>query len=808
MLTDLRFAFRQLAKSPGFTAVAVLTLSLGIGACTAIFSVVNSVLLRPLNFSEPDRLVVIRETNLPEFPEFSIAPGNYFDWRQQSVSFAHLAAVRGGSYNLTGLGDPVRVFSERVTANYFPMLGVHPALGRAFTEAEAAAGQASVVVLSHGFWQRQFGGRPDILGSTVQLNGQTYTIIGVMPENFQRGRRTEVYTPVAYTDDNQNHGGHYIRVFGRLKEGVTLDQARSEMNLIADRLAKQFPDTNKGWGVKITPLLESAVADVRPVLLSLLGAVGFLLLIACVNVANLLLARATARAKEIAVRTAMGASRVRIARQLLTESVVLALLGGGLGVLVAQWGMGWLLTFVPDNLPRAQEIALDGRALGFTCALALLTGIGFGLIPAFQATRLNLNETLKDGGRGSSEGGHRRRVRGALVVAEVAIALVLLVGSGLLIRSFIHLQNVDPGFQAKNAYSASLSLPAKKYGTEPQQNAFVEQAIAGLAALPGVQSVGATHVLPFSGSDYVLSFYLADRPPIAPADQPNANYYAVTSDYFKAMGIPLLRGRFFTPRDVAGAPHVAIINESLAKRYFPNEDPLGKRINITSGPETWREIVGIVGDVKHYRLDGDTTVQAYEPFAQAPFDSMTFVVRLAASAPSEGGTGNLATGLPANIRTAIYAVDHDQPVASISPLTALLAGSVSRQRFAMFLFAVFSGVALLLAAIGIYGVMAYTVTQRTGEIGIRMALGAQRGDVLRLVFLQGGRLILIGLGAGLVGAACLTRFIASLLFGVSAYDPLTFIAIALLIAAVASLACLIPARRATKVDPLVALRAE
>jgi len=797
MLSDLRFALRQLIKAPGFTVVAILTLALGIGACTAIFSVVNSVLLRPLAYAAPERLVVIRETKLPQFPQFSVAPGNYFDWRQQATSFTELAAGRRASYNLTGRGDPVRIAAERITVNYFPLLGVRPALGRGFRDDDVAAGQSNVAILSHGFWQRQFGGRPDILNTLVQLDGQAYLIIGVMPANFQRDRRTEVFTPVAYAEDNQNHGGHYIRVIGRLKDGVTFAQVRSEMNLIAESLSRQFPDSNQGWGVKLTPMLEAAVADVRPVLFSLLGAVGFLLLIACSNVANLLLARATARAKEISVRTALGASRARIVRQLLTESVVLALLGGGLGVLLAQWGMSGLLAFVPDNLPRAQEIALDGRALAFSGALALLTGIGFGLVPAFEATRLNLNETLKDGGRGSSEGGHHR-MRSALVITEVAIALVLLIGSGLLIRSFSRLQDVDPGFQAENALSADLSLPAKKYGTGPQQNAFVEQALVQLAALPGVQSAGATHVLPLSGSDYVLGFSVADRPAVEPSAQPSTNYYAVTPDYFKAMGIPLRRGRLFTPQDVAGAPRVALINEAMAKKFFPDQDPIGQRINVTNGPETWREIVGIVGDVKQYGLDRDTTVQTYEPFAQSSFDSVTFVVRTAGPAP----------GLAADLRTTITAVDRDQPVASIRPLTAILASSVSRQRFAMFLFAVFSGVALLLAAIGIYGVMAYSVTQRTSEIGIRMALGAQRGDVLRLIFFQGGRLILFGLTAGLAGASLLTRFLASMLFGISAYDPLTFGAIALLIAAVASVACLIPARRATKVDPLTALRGE
>jgi len=799
MMQDLRFALRQLGKAPGFTAVALLTLALGIGACTAIFTVVNSVLLRPLAYPEPDRLVVIRETNLPEFPEFSVAPGQYFDWQKQATSFESLAATNSGAYNLTGRGEPLRVVAQHLTANYFPTLGVHPAMGRNFLSDEDAPGKAAVAILSHGFWLRQFGGSPEVLHETIQLNGQPYTIIGVMPANFQPGSRTEIFTPAAYSsEEHQNHGGHYIGVIGRLKPGVSVDQARGEMNHLADLLAKQYPDTNKGWGVKVAPMLEYAVADVRPVLFSLLGAVGFLLMIGCANVANLLLARATARAKEMAIRTALGASRRRLVRQLLSESILLAGFGAGLGILVAQWGTGALLSFAPASLPRVHEIALDGRALAFTSALALLTGIGFGLFPSFQATRVNLNETLKDGGRGSSEGGRRHRLRSFLVVAEVAIALVLLVGAGLLIRSFARLQDVNPGFQPRDAFTIGLSLPDKKYGGNPQQAAFVEQAVAALAALPGVQSVGASHVVPFTGNDYVLGFTIAGRPPVEPADQPSTNYYAVTPDYFKAMGIPLLRGRFFDGHDSATAPRVALINEAMAKKYFPNQNPIGQRINVTNGPDTWREIVGIVGDTKHYRLDGDVTLQTYEPFAQQPYSFMTFVVR------TSGAGGDLA----AAARAAIYSVDKEQPIASVRPLDALLSESIARQRFTMFLFAVFSGVALLLASIGIYGVMAYSVNQRTGEIGIRMALGAQRGDVLRLILNQGGRLVAIGLGIGLAGALILTRFLASQLYGVTAHDPLTFIAIALLLGAIAGLACLLPARRATRIDPMVALRNE
>ncbi len=798
-MQDLRYALRQLAKTPGFTAIALLTLGLGIGACTAIFSVVNSVILRPLEYPESDRLVVIRETNLPQFPEFSVAPGQYFSWLEQAKSYEQLAALRGGSYNLTGIGEPQRLTAKLITANYLTMLRVHPALGRAFTADEEAKDKANVVILSYGFWQRQFGGRPEVLNTTVQLNGQAFTIVGIMAKNFQIDSKTDVFAPAAFSaEERQNHGGHYISAISRLKAGVTVEQARSEMNVIASRLAKQFPDTNKGWGVKLAPMLEYAVADVRPVLYSLLGAVGFLLLIACVNVANLLLARATARAKEMTIRAALGASRVRIMRQLLTESVVLAVFGAALGLIIAQWGTSALLAFAPDTLPRAHGIGIDGTVLGFTCVLALATGIGFGLVPAFQAARVNLNETLKDAGRGSSEGRQRQRLRGALVVAEVAIALVLLVGAGLLIRSFARLQNVNPGFQPRDAWTVELDLPGKKYGTDAQQAAFAVRAAERLAAIPGVQSAGASHVVPFTGNDYILGFTIAGRPPVEPADQPSTNYYAITPDYFKAMGIPLLRGRFFDAHDAAGAKRVAIVNETMAKKFFPNEDPIGKRINVTNGPETFREIVGIVADVKHYSLESESPLQTYEPMAQQPFDFLTFVVRTAGPIP----------GLPAAIRTAIYSVDKDQPIASVRPLAQLVAESVARRRFAMFLFAVFSGVALLLAAIGIYGVMAYSVTQRRGEIGIRMALGAQSSDVLKLIFMQGSRLIVLGLGAGLIGALLLTRFLRSMLYGISAHDPLTFAAIALLLAAIASLACLLPARRATKVDPLVALRSE
>ncbi|MEO5959409.1 MAG: ABC transporter permease [Opitutaceae bacterium] len=803
-MSDLRLALRQLAKSPGFTTIAVLTLALGIGASAVVFSVVDRVLLRPLAYPQSERLVVIRETKLPQVPEFSVASGNYFDWREQAQGFEQLAAIRNTIYNLTGRGEPQRLTADRVTPNYFTTLRTRPLLGRDFTDEEAVA-KAPVAILAHGFWLRQFGSRTDAIGASIQLNGQPFTIVGVMPENFRPGSRTEIFTPVDYADNKQNHGAHNMQVYGRLKDGVTIEQARSELAAVAKRLEQQYPTTNTGWSTLVTPMFDHAVGNVSQILYPLLGAVGFLLLIACANVANLQLARATARAKEISVRSALGATRGRLIRQLLSESVLLALLGGALGVLVAKWGMDALLAFAPDSLPRTAEIALDGRALGFACVVALVTGVGFGLVPAFQATRLNLNETLKDGGRGTSAGSSRARLRGALVVAEVALALVLLIGAGLLIRSFTRRLDISPGFQPQEALAANLSLPGKKYATPAQQTAFVEEALGRLAAIPGVQSAAVTTILPFSGDDMNLRFDISGRPPVSDSEIQSTLFYAITPDYLHAMGIRLIRGRAFTTADRADAPRVVLINEALARKFFPDQDPIGQRLRVTNAEA---EIVGIVGDVQHFVLgDATSRPQTYEPFAQVSLNFLTFVVRAAPGGAGETKVG-LAANLPAAIRAALYAVDKDQPIDNVRPLTDLVASSVSRQRFAMFVFAVFSGVALLLAAIGIYGVTAYAVTQRTNEIGIRMALGAQRGDVLRLIFAQGSRLIGLGLVCGVAGALALTRYLSSLLFNVSATDPLTFGAIAALLAAVAAIACLIPARRATKVDPMVALRSE
>jgi putative ABC transport system permease protein len=801
MINDLRYALRQLIKAPSFTAIAILTLALGIGACSAIFSVVNVVLLQPLDYPEADRIVAIRETNLPQFPEFSVSPPNYIDWEKQTKSYEHIAAYGGAQLNLTGEGEPQRLVGVKATAHYFDVYGVKPVLGRMLLPEEDAPGKNHVVVLSYPFWQRVFGGARDVVGREVQLNGEPYNVVGVAPLGFGLASKVDAWIPMAFKPEdtaNDARGGHYINVVGRLKPGMTVAQARAELEVIASQLAKQYPDSNKGWGILMMALQDYSVRDVKPVLYTLLGAVGCVLLIACANLANLLLARATARHREISIRAALGASRARLMRQLLTESVVLSLFGGVAGLLLARWGLDALLALAPTSLPRITEIHLDSRVLLFSLALSVVTGLVFGIAPAWLAARADVNEALKQGSRGSTEGGARGRLRSALVVLEVTFALMLLGGAGLLARSFMQLAHVDPGFNPENATLLRLSLPQKKYELPEQQTAFVNALLDRVKALPGVQAAGVTHAMPLVG-DYVLGFNIEGRPAIAPSDLPSTNYYAVTPNYFRAMGIRLVRGRTFTPQDDAKAPRVAIINETMARQHFPNEDPIGKRINITtSGPDTWREIIGIVGDIKQYGVDKATSAQSYEPFAQVPFSSLNVVVR----------TNGSPAALLGALRPTVYAVDKDQPVGAIRPLEEIVADSIARQRFAMTLLTVFSLVALVIAAVGIYGVMAYSVVQRTGEFGIRMALGAQQRDVLRLVLTQGGKLIGLGLIIGLAATLAASRAMGSMLFNTSAQDPLTLCTITLLLGAVALVACLLPANRATKVNPIEALRTE
>jgi putative ABC transport system permease protein len=788
----------MLLKNPGFAVVAVIALALGIGANTAIFSVVNTVLLRSLPYDDPDRLMIVRENKLPQFSEFSISPGNFLDWQKQSDSFEKMAAINYAAYNLAaGDADPERLRGARVSAGLFEMLGAKPVEGRTFLDEEDQPGRENVVILSSGLWKRRFGSDPNIVGQTITLSAASYTVIGIMPSTFQfPDRDIELWTPIAFTAGQaQQHGSHYLSVIGRLKRDVTVQQADVELKTIAARLAEQYPGTNAGWSTNVFPMQEYEVRDIRSGLIFLLGAVALVLLIACANVANLLLARSTARQKEMAIRSALGASRWRVIRQLLTESILLALLGGGVGLLLAFWGLESLLALAPEDLPRIKDVSLDARVLGFTLVVTLMTGVIFGMAPSLHASSPKLNETLKEAGRGTTSGRHR--VRNSLVVVEVALALMLLICSGLMIRSFIRLQRVNPGFNPDNALAVNIALPGRKYRNSDNQLAFFTQLLERTSALPGVVAVGATQSLPIQG-DYLLGFYIQGRPPAPPGEDKSTNYYAVTPDYFKAMGIRLLRGRYFTDRDNSKAPPVAIINETMANQYFPDEDPIGKAIHVTQGPEKFREIVGIVADVKQYGLARPSPLQTYEPYSQMPFGSVSLVVR----------TDGDPTSLSGAIRSEVLAIDNEQPVSRIRTLNQIISDSVQQQRFLMLLLGVFAAVALILAAVGLYGVMSYAVTQRTHEIGIRMALGASGGNVLRLIVGHGMLLALVGVLIGLAGAFVLTRLMETLLFSTSTTDPLTFAILSLLLTGVALVACLAPARRATKVDPMLALRRE
>jgi predicted permease len=793
ILQDLRYGARMLAKNPGFTLTALVTLALGIGANTAIFSVVDAVLLRPLPFiKEPDRLVMIHETKFPELHDAAVTPGNFLDWKRQNTVFERLIAYTYTSFNLVGTGDPEQLSGMKVTDGFFATLGAQPLLGRDFLPEEDQPGRNNVVILSYGLWKRRFAGDSKILNQTITLSGESYTVIGVMPASIQFGGAMGLWTPMAFTArQSRDHDSHNLPAIGRLKPGVTLDQARTEMIAIAGRLAVQYKNT--GWSVKLIPLHEYVVRNIKPALFVLLGAVAFVLLIACANVANLLLARAAGRQKEIAIRSALGASRARIICQLLTESLLLALAGGAVGLLLAKLGMGLLLKLAPQGLPRMGGVPLNGRVLAFTAAITLLTAMISGLVPALQYSKPNLNEMMKDAGRSSTKGGRRLLVRNALVVLEVASALVLLVGAGLLIKSFWQMRKVDPGFNPDNALTISVALPRSKYADNNQQVAFFQQLIEKVGALPSVQAAGVTSSLPLGGGDNMVGFEIQGRPR---GVGQNTNLYSVSAEYFKAMGIPLLRGRLFTESDTGDSPRVVVINETIAKRIIPDEDPVGKRIKFDTGEIN--EIVGIVGDVKQYGLDQATPMQTYYPHTQQPRSSMTLVIR----------TVGDPTSFTAAVRNAVLQLDKEQPISNIRTLAQRLSTSNAPRQFYLVVLGIFAAVAMLLAAGGIYGVLCYAVTQRTHEIGIRMALGAGQGDVLKLVVGHGMLLTLLGMAAGLAAAFALTRWMKTLLFEVKPTDPLTFSSIALLLLAVALLACWIPARRATKVDPLIALKHE
>ena len=816
LLRDVRYGLRVLWGSPGFTLVAVAVLALGVGATAAIFSVVNAVLLRPLPFDEADRLVFLTERNTQQ-DGVSLSWPDFTDWRAQNRVFEKVAAYNRDSYNLTGGGEPERLLAAQVSADLFHVLRVNAARGRVFADEDDRPGAAPVVVISHGLWQRRFGGDPAIVGRQVTLNGRGYTVVGVMPQGFLFPNRAELWVPLGQlSQPSWGNRDNHLGLFGvaRLKDGVTLDEARADLNMIAANLEEQYPDTNRDERASLTPLQETYVRDVRAALWTLAGAVLFVLLIACANVANLQLARASARRKEMAVRAALGAGRWRLVRQLLAESVLLALAGGVTGLLLAQWGVGLILAIRPDSIPRAGEIGIDGRVLLFTAGVSVLTGIAFGLAPALRASRPDLQETLKEGARGGAAG--RNLFRGGLVVAEVALTLVLLTGAGLLARSFLRLQQVNPGFTYEHLVSFNMTLPARKYPGEQQRVNFLREVLSRLRALPGVEGAAASSGLPLGYNNWQTPFTIDGRPQPPASQAPLMDTTAASPDYFRAMGIPLLRGRYFTEQDdrrwadekslraadegarsVAGLNSI-IIDEEFARRYWPNEEAVGGRVRFGAGGPALT-VVGVVGRVRMEGLKTDSErVQGYLPYLQFPTRGLGIVIR-SAQEPEQ---------VIAAARREVMAVDPEQPLYNVRTLAQLRSTSIAPATLNLTLLSVFAGLALLLAATGLYGVVAYTVAQRTREIGIRVALGAQGKDVLRMVVGRGMLLALAGVAAGLAGSFLLTRVMSGLLYGVTPTDPLTFAAVSLLLAAVALLACLVPAWRAAKVDPMVALRYE
>ena len=803
-LQDLLFGTRMLYKNRGFTSVALIALAVGIGANTAIFSVVNSVLLHPLPFRDPQRLIMIWENYQQRGgPEREWAsPADFRDFRDQAQSFEHVAALVGWGPTLTGQGEPEDLQGAGVSYDTFEMLGVEPALGRNFRPDEDQAGAERVVVLSHQFWQRRLAADPTVVGKSLTLSGESFTVIGVMPRGlrFPILNNTDVWRtigPVLAGNSRCQRDCLILRVMAKLKPGVTIETARAEVTAIADQNAERFPDSNKGVGATLVPLHEQLVGDVRPAMLVLLGAVGLVLLIACANVANLLLARAAAREKEVAIRAALGASPARLIRQHLTESILLAVIGGALGLLIAFWMVDLLLSFAPPGTPRIEEVAIDSGVLVFTLGIALLTGVAFGLAPALLASRTDFNSALKEGGRDTSATSRGARVRSALVVSEVALALMLLIGAGLLIKSFVNLQRVDPGFNPKNVLRVDITIPRTRY-TEPIRSAaFYKQLLDRVSTLSGVEYAGAVSSLPLSGSGTDANFAIEGQPPSEPDRQPVAWYSSITPGYFRALGIRLLKGRELTERDSADGPKVVIISETMARRYFPDSEALGKRLMFGGGKDL-REIVGVVSDVKYFGLSVDSRPSMYFPHAQNPARGMSVVVR------TKGDPLTLA----AAIRGEVSTLDRDLAVSNVMSMEELVGVSLAAPRFTLLLLGAFAAVAMLLAAIGVYGVVSYSVTQRSHEIGVRMALGARVSDVLKLVVGQGMKLVLGGVGLGLIAAYAMTRAMESLLFGVSATDVTTFASTALLLAGVALGACLVPARRATKVDPMESLRYE
>jgi putative ABC transport system permease protein len=804
----------MLRKNPGFTFVAVLTLALGIGANTAIFSVIDSVLLRPLPYKDSSSLVIVWESNARESsPHNTVAPPDFLDWQSQSDVFAGMTAIVDERDNLTGNGDPEQVIVQLVSANFFSLLGVNPAIGPGFSAENGQLGKGNVVVLSHALWKERFGGDPGLIGKTLLLNGHSQTVVGVAPQGFNwfikdgslTGAKPQMWSPFVFPERfrDRKEIGRFLTVVARLKPGVSRSQAQTQMETIAARLEQEYPDFNGHWGVNVVPLREQISGGLRPALLILLGAVAFVLLIACANVASLLLARAASREREMAIRTAIGASRWRIARQLLTESVLLAVTGGGIGVALAVWGTNALLAASSENLLDLRAISIDLRVLAFAAGATFLAGLLFGFLPSYISAHSSISETLKEGGRGSSAGKHSGIARSTFVVAQMGLALVLLAGSGLLIRSFIRLIGVDPGFDTGHLLTFKVTLPQSKYGTDQACMAFFQELLARISRLPGVRSVSMNSFPPLSGLGAATDVKLLSQPERQLSDLPVAAVRVVGPNYFGTMNIPLRAGRRFSELEMAEEKHVAIINQAFADKYLTGVNPIGQKAaidmkSLVENESQPSEIIGVVGDVRQMGLDTAAEPTVYWPYPELVYTGMTILVR----------TSNDPRGQVSAVGRELHQMDPEQPMASVATMEQLLSDSLSRSRFTMLVLGVFAAIALLLAAVGIYGVIAYSVTQRTQEIGIRLALGAQRQDVLRLVLGQGTRLTLLGVGLGIVAALIFTRLMAILLFSISAADPLTFTVVSLLLFGVALLACYLPARRAMRVDPLIALRYE
>lgn len=811
---DLKYGARMLVKKPGFAFVAIITLALGIGASTAIFSVVNALLLRQLPYKNADRLVMLWDKNerlqlgIEHLP---VSAYHFLSWRDMSQSFDEVSALSAESLTMTGAGDPERISCARVSGNFFRLMGVDPIAGRVINDDDDRPGAAKVVVVSYGLWQTRFGSDEELVGKSLTLDGNSYTVIGIALKGFQFPRhkempahvsdspQTDLWVPIAFTDEQiERRGDHNLSVIARMKPGITTDQAQAEMNTVAARLVEQEPG-NEGYTVAVLSLNDQVVGPVRPALIVLLAAVGFLLLIACANVANLLLARSATRQREIAVRIALGATRWRIIRQLLAEATMLSIMGGIAGVLLNLWGIELLLNLASEALPRIGEIATDTRVLLFTVIISMATGILCGIVPAIQSSGAALSEIIKDGAKGVTGFGSRKTLN-ALVTAEVALSLVLLIGAGLTMKSFVRLLEINPGFDPDQVITTSIFLSGEKYSGDQPQAAFFKEAVERISALPNVKSVAATSGLPLSGAENAGSFVIEGKPAPRPTETPLVDRRVITPDYFLTMGIPLLKGRSFTEADDANAQKVLIVSESWIRRYMPDEEALGQRVKLgrADSDRPWLTIVGIVGDVKHTSIDSEMRPHIYWPQAQRPSAGMTIVIK---------SSSDPATVISA-VRNEIWSIDRNQPVGDVKVMEQYVSDSLSRRRLNMTLLGIFAALALLLATVGIYGVMSYTVTQRTREIGIRIALGANSSDVIRLVTGQGMIPAVMGIVLGIAASMGLTRSISSLLYGVSANDPLIFTGVAILLTLIALLASYIPARRATRVDPMIALRQE